>query len=222
MTIEERLAENIDVAIRTLAPKFDVTAQQLATFRKPISRLSQRIGNNRKSRGMFNADAVRFDITPEGLDNPEVLGEEVSHYFHKVLNPGLSQEIVSHGIHKKEYWLGIALQELVGGYGKIVYSVLSGQPFLPISVGDFNFGQLLGLIKRLNDTSCPDAIWDLDDYAHEMGYKRAEVAFRKHEELLLPRLVRMSLDEAVETLPRLLPVTIYEKKVLPILDKITR
>jgi len=99
--------------------------------------------------------------------------------------------------------------ELVGYYGALVYCNEKGHP---VKFRKFPF------VLPEGETWTQERLFDF--FGHEIGYKRAQEAFRRHGDRLLPRLARMDVEGAIRAAPRLLPVGLYEKRVLPVLDRL--
>jgi hypothetical protein len=216
MNDEETLKGNIDEAILALAPKFGVSPETLATFRSPTVLVCDVIETRTEPRipirsdGMYIFDEARFKLTRHALNDLLLLGHEVSHYLHNEINPQFRQRMKDYGGEDPEFWIGFELQELVGEYGGIIYTTSQGVGSSARSRGLYCDNGVPGLIARLSDC------------AHDLAARRADKAFSEHGEELLPRLSRLGLDEADEILFRLLPVTFYEKRILPVLDRLRR
>src|SRR3989344_1886886 len=210
------LEQNIQEAIRFLAPKFEITPNMLAKFKRHSSAVfeindgAEVIPEPRsKTKARYHYGDARFEFTMESIDNLKTLGHEVTHYLHHELNPELQKRMDEIGPEKIEYWRGLELQELLGEYGGIVYMTSKGESFSPGSFWNFVSKGTPGMYSVLSDR------------AYNRAYDRADKAFMEHGETLLPKLARMSLEEA-EQLPRILPINIYERRILPLIDRVRR
>jgi hypothetical protein len=212
MNNEQVLRQNIDDAIKVLAPKFGIDGSLLSSFKYPSIELIQdgaQVGEVvHFANGMYGFLDNKIKIETGKLDNLEIIGEEVSHYLHHQLNPSLNKRITEFGTDRSEFWAGIELKEIIGAYGRIVYSVHKGNAFEPMTSQTHLDTQATGIINQLVNS------------AHELGYRRADKAYLIYKDEFLPRLARMSLDEAIMLLPRLLPITFYERRVLPLRDRL--
>lgn len=211
MNDEQVLRLNIDDAIKVLAPKFGIDGSLLSSFEYPFIELRQewvQVGKVVQfASGVYSFLDNKIKIAAGEL-NLGIIGEEVSHYLHHQLNPGLNKRITEFGTDRSEFWAGIELREIVGAYGRIVYGVHKGYTFEPMTSQTHVDNQAVGMLNQLINS------------AHELGYRRADKVYLMHKDKLLPQLARMSLDEAIVLLPRLWPVTFYERRVLPLWDRL--
>ena len=205
------LEENIQEAIRVLAPKFEITPQMLVSFIKPQIEVQESpIRRKPLVSALYDPINIKFTFRQDMIRNAGIIGHEVGHYLHDMVNEGFQEDIFdSADIHfrSKRYWLGIQTKELVGRYSEIVYLKLCGQPFTPWQKGEHL------------DNGAGAALHDL---AIELGYRRADIAFTKYGDTFLPKIVKMNLDEAVEVLPREFPVGFYERRIMPIIAAVKR
>lgn len=177
---------------------------------RTMATLAPKFGITDTSKGFFMPDYILvspenpsakygplfFSFNPALISNVEILGHEVSHCFHGQLCPC--------EVEYAKTSFGKTLREVVAHYGGFVNCVENG---------------LL----------IPGEKWDRGpgfshDLPHKMGYHIAQKAIRSYGDSLLPELARMGLDEARITLSRLsrkLPISFYERRVLPLLDRIT-
>ncbi|MFA6889168.1 MAG: hypothetical protein WC254_06755 [Candidatus Woesearchaeota archaeon] len=207
MTEIAELTERIEGAIVFLAPKFGVSEEELKGFRRPTVEICESNDETKVSPGEYYFDTNTVSIASDSFDKS--IGEEVSHYLHHRINTTLFPEIQRRERKKDETSrVGTTLLEVVGRYGKIVHDVSQGNQF-ELLPSDFFLNLYGSPLLNVNEV-----------IAHEIGYRRAERAYMMHGEFLLPRLARLTLDEGIVTLPRLLPITWYERKVLPVVDRI--
>ncbi len=204
----EILQRNIEEAIEFLALKFDITQEMLGCFRRPSYEILAD-----KNRAIFDLDNARFNFSINLINDTGTLGEEASHYLHAESNPLFFQDMQDIFLRGNKKITGRFLKvnnlsELIGYYGSLVYCQIKG-----VSLEFRKFPFIL-----------PEGeYWDqknlFDYFGHEEGYKRAQEAISRYGDSLLPRLVNMSVEEAIRTVPRLLPIGFYERKVLPLLDR---
>jgi len=188
--LEQQLKTRVERVRRILLNKFRVSEEELKKFRE----LKIELGKN--SQYIFGEALIR--ITPAHIEDYFVIGEEVSHYIHRQLNP----------IIKSEDGLQIGyVNETVGRYGGLVYAKAE-------EVTSFTKTKNTGLL--IGET--PDEAWN--NFWHEEGYRRAEKMFELHRESLLSVLARMSTKDAIKFMDRAAPLSFYERNILPILDKL--
>ncbi|MBI2151655.1 hypothetical protein HYU21_02950 [Candidatus Woesearchaeota archaeon] len=202
------LETTIKEAILALAPKFKITPEQLATFRLPTIEVCDNIifGDIVSNfAGSYNWEKAHFKITQISITNPRLIGHEVGHYLHHELNPSVVKDKKKESVESSKFWQGEILIELVAEYAGIIYATGNNQSF-SLSKNLFYDNLISGLSARLSDV------------AHEIGTRRAEKAFQESGETLLPKIARMGIDEAEESLPRILPITLYERRILPLVD----
>ncbi len=195
----DELRNNLEDAMRRLAPKFQISDAELSKFDNPVVVMGET-----KSDFAAGYDPVenKFIFTPKFVEDFHAIGEEASHYLHAQLNPSL--------IEAKSRFDRMnvnVLAETVGGYGYIVYMTTHGGVLKNVML------KRLGLYADgfLPGTSLP----------HVIGYSRALGLFDKFGESMLPKVARMSLEEAKSTLPKLAPVFIHDQ-ILWSLGKVLR
>ncbi|MFA6461091.1 MAG: hypothetical protein WCV90_02400 [Candidatus Woesearchaeota archaeon] len=205
---EKLLQQNIEEAILALAPKFDIPPELLTTFRQPTYEVCEVItvdGKETKIVGQYDREDVHFRFPSQSIDDFRIVGHEVGHYLHHELNPNLMSQCAKKGQNNRNFWWGIELAELVAKYAGIIYSVSKGVPYrkyLDHSNGGQGFDALRSAI------------------IHERADKRSEKAWYLKDETLLSSLARMDLDGGVCALPRIFPVTFYERSILPKMDRL--
>ena len=212
----KQVRANIKDAISYLADKMEIPLDVLHTYEKPDIFVVDKVGffdRNGKClmecHGKHVFSLNRIEIGKEHVKNIFTLAEEASHYLHGRLNPEI------HSLDSKpyqgEFWNCLELRELVGGYGALSYVASKGRKFI---FKDFELPEDF-------ESSLESKINALMDYHSYKGHVRAEKAFKKYGDSLLPVLPRLSLEEAKVEIPRLIPINAYEQLYLPIVRKIS-
>lgn len=194
----ESLRRDLGEAVIKLAPKFAILDEELRTYPIPSFEIVKEKGV------IYDPINKKFTFDSESIWDVYAFGEEASHYLHCELNPIHEKKFQ---YRSKEYWSAMNLLELVGHYGAMIYAT---EKRVKIST-----------VKELCPTNVVfDTREQLEDYwGHKEGYSRAEKIFAEYGDSLLSRIARMSVEEALEILPRLAPVSLYERRILPFLDK---
>jgi len=195
----EVLKRNLEEAIIVLAPKFAVSDNKLKTYSTPSFEIVDKKG------AFYDRVDKKFIFSLDLIEDIPSLGEEASHYLHTELNKFHEKKFQK---YSKEYWMAMNLLELVGHYGKLIYA--NGKE------------EKITTVKELYP---PNIIFEtreqVEDYwSYKEGYSKAEKIFAEYGDTLLPRISGMSVEKAIEILPRLAPVSFYERKILPLLDKL--
>lgn len=212
MTNEEKLKRKVEEAMLFLAPKLDISAALLTSFKCPSYKVVEEILTEAEGEkpgfiiGLYNFEECGFKFPIKSLDNIKTIGHETTHYLHHQLNPALRKDIKQGGINRN-FWWGLELSELVAEYGGIIYQKYHGisEDYPPSLLAE-------GGIPGFNTM--------LYEIVSRRGYSRAYHAFEQHGEAILSGLARIHLIETGQTLPRLLPITFYERKILPLINKI--
>jgi len=214
------LRSNLEEAITVLAPKFDISDEELKSYPFPqinIIRGKQLIEYGYlvhtidENSALYNPHDKVFLWGIALISNIPAIGEESSHFLHLELNPIHKQKFQ---FLSREYWTAMNLMELVGCYGKFLYASKKGEK---VQIADDIWPR-----DAMANPAELTAEYLISVYTHQRGYRRAERIFNEYGDLLLPRIARMSPQEALEVLPRLAPVSLYEKRILPILDRVRR
>lgn len=198
----EELKDNLEEAIRVLAPKFGISSETLGKFDKP----SFEIRENVYIAG-YDSDSNRFLFDADFVEDSEALGEEASHYLHDRINLDIREFLLKRHLANKQtlkvmYRKAIKyaiLCETVGLYGRLVYlNEICGKP--PNT-------------KLFFDTRKPRPYGpnDMELALHVKGYKRGAMLFALYGDSLLQEVARMNIDHAFTVLPRLAPITLFEK-----------
>lgn len=187
------LRKNVDIALGVLAPKFEVSDEELRIHGKPSVEIGERTSCIYPNRLIFELHNINSELA---------LGEEVSHFLHGVVNPEISKAKNVDEINTRRY-----VMETVGHYGAIVYLNEMGYDY---SLFDVHW-------PIAPDVNGED-LWN--HLAHELGYKRAFRLFQSHGDTLLADLARMDREHANVSLPRLAPLSLYERKFLPMVDHV--
>jgi hypothetical protein len=198
------LASNLEEAIATLAPKFRISQEELASFRRPSFEID---GKGAR----YDLHDARFIFGFDSVYEIPVIGEEAAHYLHAEINPLYAQEFRPKGEFfcgkPIEYFHVMNLIEFVGHYGSRVYSKEKGLEPRAVKV-------MLGI----SDNDSTDST--VDFLNHVLGYERAESVFLRHGDAFLPFAARLSFEDSKDILPRLAPASFYERSILPIIDRI--
>ena len=190
MNAHEKIRENVRAAIAVLSSKFEISDAEMQTFGEPVTEIGTR------TRCVYPRTLI---FEPHMTDDDTALGEEVSHLLHGIVNPEIRHPKTHDEINSRRYII-----ECVGHYGALVYLKEKGAPydnikwpFAPDCEGDEFFSHL----------------------AHEYGYKRAVKLFGLYTDSLLPQVARMDYDTALVALHRLAPLSFYERKIIPAIDR---
>ncbi|MEK6956281.1 MAG: hypothetical protein AABW52_06470, partial [Nanoarchaeota archaeon] len=124
------------------------------------------------------------------------------------LNKELGDKVCNTRTPNRLYWWGWELIELVAEYGGLLYGQHKG-----VEYKQFSEGMISDDIPGMNA--------QLYLIVSQRGYERADQAIKKHGNSLLPRLARMTIEES-EKLGRILPITFYERKIIPLIDRMRR
>ena len=203
--MDERLLRTmVREAVIELYPKFGIDEKTFKTFRH----LEIVPGD----KAQYDPLGCRF-LMPEDTSGwepsflDEAVGEEVSHYLHLELNP-IHKTVESLYEQDNRVIACANLVETVGRYGAQIYCAPKG-----IKMHEVDW---LGYLMANPDGGGVSMLY------HRDAYQRASILFELHGEALLPRVARMSVVDAQRNLPRLAPMTFYERKILPKVDKIRR
>ncbi len=192
---EETLRRNFDNALEVLARKFKI--DDLGRFPRPEFLVCQE-GTGyefEKNRIQFNENQVSSSIA---------IGEEASHYIHLQLNPLHKTRVVTNF----DVIAVITLIEVIGRYGALAYLKEKGEDIEPF--------------KKRKGAFATDSTQEfVEQMSHHFGYESAYKLMELHGDAMLPALSRMGLDEGLKAVSRLAPITFYERKIMPLVDRIT-
>ena len=191
---EEILRRNFDNALEVLAEKFKVG--DLEKFSRPeILVYEGGTGYN------FGENIIQFNTSQ--VYSKIVLGEEASHYLHLQLNPLHKTKV----LNNFDVIAVTTLIEVVGRYGALVYLNERGESIMPF--------------KKRGAFATESTQEFVSQVSHHYGYQFAHKLMELHGDTILPVLARMELDEGLKSLPRLAPITFYERNIMPLVDRIT-
>lgn len=191
--IKQQLEHDLNYAITVLKPYFNIPLN--TNLRKPIISFDDQVLTGY----FFETATFQFDL--KDIKNPISVAHEVSHYLHEEINP------LRGPLPWVPRWQRVMLQECVAQYGAKIYCSTQNVPIPTYKSGDYPL-ELVDTDYSYNQYLC-----------HDIGYKRADVLYKRYQQSKLPDVACLSIPESEKVLPQLAPIGFYEKHILPLLAK---
>ncbi|GEM_PF-1909249 len=194
MDVRKDLQERISDARSILIPKFSITPQEQAMLHEPGIELWD-------GRTQYTLKSNQIQFNRKDLENPLAIGEETAHYIHLSLNP----LTIDRQTDLFDVLPLLVARELVGRYGALVYMSVKG-----ISIDTW---------KRTEGLPDSSSEW-LDYLSHSIGYERAYKLFDLHRDRYLAQVARMNPHNLIDFSRRVAPVSWYERRIVPLVDRL--